>query len=119
MTPLYNKHGKVIAFLGRNNRIVGLRGESKAWINSNGSIHDYRGKHIGWWKDDHMRGRDGGVAAWVKGARALGVIPPIPSIPPIAPISSIEPIRPIASIPPIKPINKLSWSSDNFFEDVA
>lgn len=60
----------------------------------------------------YTRGHDGGVVAWCKEAEGLGVIPPVPSIPPIPPIPSIEPIRPISSIPPVRPINKKAWSSD-------
>ena len=116
MTPLYNKHGRVVAFLGLNNRVIGLNGESKAWINSNGNIHDYRGRHIGWWDGDHMRGHDGGVALWLRGAHNLGVVPPVPSVPPVPPVSSVEPVRPVASVPPIRPVRMLGWSSETFFD---
>lgn len=110
MKALYNRQGQTIAFLN-GTRIIDLKGKSLAWINNTGSVYDYSGRHIGWWQKDHMRASNGGVAMFLPGARNLGVIPPIVSIPPISPISSIEPIRPIPAIPPIKPIDRIGWAS--------
>jgi hypothetical protein len=57
-----------------------------------------------------MRGGDGGVVVWLSGARGLGVIPPLPSLPPLPPLPSLEPLRPLPSLPPLRPINTLGWS---------
>lgn len=110
MEPLYDHDGQVVAFLGKNGRIIDTSGQGIAWIHRTGSVYDYGGRHLGWWSNDHMRGPDGGVVVWRRGARGAGLVLPIPSIPPIPPIPSIESMRPIPSIAPIRPINRLSWS---------
>jgi 4-fold beta-flower domain-containing protein len=109
MIALYDRRGKVSAFLAANGRIVSRTGESVAWI-QNGSVYDYHGQHLGWWENNHMRGSDGGIVVWLQGATGLGVVSPVPSVPPVPPVPSVEPVRPVPSAAPVRPVNKLSWS---------
>jgi hypothetical protein len=111
MDALYDRFGKVIGWTDQNGRIMNLQGRDWFWQDDAGNVYDYAGQHHGWWKNGHWRGSDGGVLAWQPGATRLGVIPPVPSIPPIPPIPSIEQIRPIPSIPPIRPIDTMGWSN--------
>lgn len=109
MRPLYDKRGGVIAFLGENNRIVDLRGRSIAWIRDD-NVYNYNGRHLGWWLRDHMRGPDGGVMVWLRGA-SPGVMLPIPRLPPMPPLPELEPLRPLPNLPPLRPMRSLSWSA--------
>lgn len=108
--PLFGQQGYSDYFIYGNDRIVRPNGSSLAWIDKQGNVYGYDGNHLGWYENGCIRGHDGGVMAWQRNAKNLGVIPPIPQIPPILSIPKIEPIRPIHSIPPIKPIPKLDWS---------
>ncbi len=108
--PLFGQQGYSDYFIYGNDRIVRPNGSSLAWIDKQGNVYGYDGNHLGWYENGCIRGHDGGVMAWQRNAKNLGVIPPIPQIPPILSIPKIEPIRPIPSIPPIKPIPKLDWS---------
>lgn len=108
MNPLYDSRGKVIAFLRDNRRIIDLRGKSLAWIRGD-DVYDYRGQHLGWWIRDHMRGPDGGVIVWLRGA-SPGVMLPLPNLPPLPPLPELEPLRPLPSLPPLRPLNTMNWS---------
>lgn len=108
--PLFDSRRQPRYFRSRNNRIIGLDGSSVSWVDDSGNVYDYQGNHKGWFSGGYIRGHDGGVITWQRSTQGLGVIPPIPEIPPIPPIPKVEPIRPIPSIPPIKPIPKLGWS---------
>lgn len=112
LQPLFDARGKTAYFLEKNGRMINPYGESVAWMDKNGNVYNYEGQHQGWFKGGHIRGHDGGVMLYQPGAYDLGVIRPIPEIPPIPPIPHIEPIRPIPSIPPIEPIPSFGWSED-------
>jgi hypothetical protein len=111
VTPLYDRRGEVVAFLGPGGRIMSRSGQNIAWINSNGNVYSYSGRHLGWWDRDHMRGPDGGVVAWQAQARNLGIIPPLRSLPPLPPIPALEPIRPLPALPPLRSLNRFAWST--------
>jgi len=108
MRPLYDRDGRVAAFL-RGDRIVSIRGDSVGWI-SDGRVYDYAGQHLGWWDTTHMRGPDGGVVVWLKGAENLGIMLPIPLVSPMSPADSLEPVRPTPSSTPPRPPDKGQWS---------
>lgn len=111
MEALYNSAGRVVGYK-YDNYLIDSRGRHVAFIRE-GSVYNYSGHHVGWWRGDYARGSDGGVAVWQIGATGLGVIPPIPQMAPIPPIPSIPPIPPIPAVPPIAPVDRLSWSNTN------
>lgn len=108
--PLYDRNGRVAAFILSRSRIVTPQGRSVAWVRER-SIYDYQGGHLAWWYGDHIRDHSGQLMYWLRGA-STGLVHPIPQIPPIPGIPSIEPIKPIPSIPPMKPMRRLSWSQN-------
>lgn len=110
MEALFNKNGQAVAFLAEGGRIISLRGQSVAWIREDGNVYNYTGQHQGRWKGDHMRGPDGGVMLWVRGAN-IGISLPLSSLSPLPPLPVLEPLRPLASLPPLEPLNTLGWSS--------
>jgi hypothetical protein len=114
MVPLYDRAGSVAGWLGDGGRIIDRSGRSSYWIIRDGYIYDYHGRHRGWWANGHWRGRDGGVVVWTRGATNLGVLPPLPQLPPSPPLPELEPLRPPPSLPPLRPLNAMSWSRDTF-----
>lgn len=112
MLPLYDYTGSVVGWLGDSGRILNRSGQSAFWIAETGDIYDYRGEHHGWWDNGHWRGHDGGVVLWTQEARNLGVMPPIPRLPPLPPLPSLEPLRPLPSLPPLRPLDAMAWSRD-------
>lgn len=106
--PLYDRHGRAKAFLLDGKRIITLRGAPLAFFQS-GSIYDYTGRHLGWWEGQFVRGRDGGVGLWMRGA-STGLLMPLPSLPPLAPLPQLEPLRPLPQLPPLKPLPRRAWS---------
>lgn len=110
MEPLFDRHGRVAAFLGERRRIVSPAGESLGWIHENESVYDYRGGHLGWWDHDHLRAHDGSITLWLREAHDLGVVPPTPAEPPAAPTLRDEPPHPHVGEPPRRPANRRSWS---------
>jgi hypothetical protein len=107
-SPLFDSVGRAVAFLRDDARVISLTGQHVAWIRGQ-HIYDYQGRHRGWWYGDHARGPDGGVMVWLRNAR-LGIVRPIPQIPPIPPIPAIPPLRPLPSLPPLKPLKRMGWS---------
>jgi len=112
MTPLYDRHGHVYAWLDKpNGRIFGLDGKHRALIRGD-RVHDYRGRHLGWWEGDHFRDRRGAVGLFERGAQGLGVIPPIPRIPPIPPMRALPPLPGLPTLPSIRPIKQMQWAAE-------
>ena len=107
---IYDRNGNAVAFL-RGGRIVSLSGGSIAWLDSSGNVYDYRGEHLGWWHQGHMRGHDGGIVGWVRGAKGLGLFPPAPKqVPPLPPPGE-EPTRPLPNAAPLRPVHDKGWSA--------
>ena len=78
--PLHARSGEVYAWLDRGTgRIIGVRGAHLAFINGDG-VYNWRGQHVGWWHDDHIRDQAGRVALFLRRAKGLG-----PVLPRIAP----------------------------------
>ena len=85
MDPLFDRSGQVYGWLDMSaGRIMDRRGRHVALIRD-GKVHDYRGKHLGWWDGDHFRDRTGAVAVYERGASGLGFLAPLPALPPIPP----------------------------------
>lgn len=112
MKALYDRNGKVVFWLASNKMVVARDGSPAYWIAENGSVYDYKGQHRGWWDGDHWRGTDGGVVTWLRGARNLGVLPPLPQLPPLPPLPALEPLRPLPQLAPLRPLKAMLWSSD-------
>ncbi|EKV31919.1 hypothetical protein C882_2983 [Caenispirillum salinarum AK4] len=110
MTPIYDSRGYATAFVAPRGHIVSRTGRFLARITRGGNVHDLKGRHIGWWRDGHMKGHDGGVAGWTREARALPVTPPIVGDPPLAPGLGLSPTPAINDTPPIRPESKFAWS---------
>lgn len=111
MRALYNSRGACVGYLGPRGRIVARSGRVKAVIVGSGAVHDPRGRHIGWWREGYLRGRDGGVMAFRRGAR-LRVTPPMVGPPPLGPQDVLlTPVSPIRDTPPLMPAGRFAWSS--------
>src|SRR5262245_51041443 len=111
MEPLYNRSGRVAAWLQEDvGRIVGLDGRHLAFI-ARENVYDWRGNHVGWWADGHMRDAEGAVLLWLSTAENLGVSRPArgarPARPPLVP----TPPRPVRSVRPAPPARVTRWSS--------
>jgi hypothetical protein len=85
LKAIYDKSGRLIGWAGHNGRLMNRNGGSAFWINQDGNVYDYGGRHAGWWEGDHWRGPDGGIIGWQSGATRLGVTPPLAELPPLAP----------------------------------
>jgi hypothetical protein len=111
MTTLYEQHGKVYAWLDlESGRIYGLNGQNLAFIDDD-SVYDWRGKHVGWWQEDHIRDRQGAVALFMRNAGSIGVVKPVCSVAPVRPVKAVAPVRPVKSVRPVRPVRKLAWSA--------
>jgi hypothetical protein len=92
--PLHARSGEVYAWLDRGaGRIIGVRGAHLAFINGDG-VYNWRGQHVGWWQDDHIRDQSGRVALFLRRAKGLG---------PVLPRIASAPRRPIVAPVPRKP----------------
>jgi hypothetical protein len=118
MDALYDRTGSAVAFLD-GTRIMSLQGASLAWVDGSGNVYDYGGQHLGWWRQGHMRGHDGGVVAWMRGATGVGVPLPNAKRAPPSPRRSAEPHRQTPALPPPQPGGKLAWSSQSFGADAG
>ena len=118
MDAIYDRTGAAIAFLD-GARIVSLQGASLAWVDGSGNVYDYDGRHLGWWRNGHLRGRDGGVVAWMRGATGLGVALPHARLPPPPPRRSHEPHRQTPASPPAQPGGKHAWSVETCVADAS
>ncbi|RAI42163.1 4-fold beta flower protein [Rhodoplanes roseus] len=110
MEPLYDRQGRVRAWLqAEHARIVSLHGSHLASIDGH-SVYASNGQHIGWWKHGHMRNTRGAVVVWASEAFGLGVIRP-PQMP-----SPAEPEAPVVSdwharaTAPAHPARSASWA---------
>ena len=111
MKAIYDKSGRLIGWVGHNGRLMNRNGGSAFWINQDGNVYDYGGRHAGWWEGDHWRGPDGGVIGWQSGARTLGVTPPLAELPPLPPFPMLELPRPAAELARARPVTRPTWSA--------
>lgn len=108
---LYDQAGRVYAWLDTaTGRIHGRRGENLAFLDGN-SIYDWRGRHIAWWQDGHIRDRQGYAALFTANATNLGVVRPVRAVSPIRPVKAVAPVRPIKQAKPVRPVKRLAWST--------
>lgn len=110
MTPIYDSRGRATAWMGSRGRIIGRSGRVFGYVTRGGNVFDMRGRHLGWWRDGHMRGHDGGVMCWTRGARGLRVTPPIVGDTPLAPGFALSAEPSITDTPPLKPPQRFAWS---------
>ncbi len=109
MEALYDRSGRVYAWLDENGRIISLRGNHLAFIDDD-SVYNWRGKHIGWWRYGHIRESSGAVAVFTADATNLGVVRPVRQVKPVKPVKAIAPVRPVKSVKPVRPVRKLAWA---------
>jgi hypothetical protein len=87
MEPLFDQRGQVYAWLQTaTGRIINLNGQHVAFLVGE-NVYNWRGEHIGWWVNRHMRDRRGAVAVFARdatnlivGKPGLGGTPGIPGI---------------------------------------
>lgn len=109
MEALYDKSGRVFAWLDERGRIIGLRGNHLAFIDGD-SVYNWRGQHVGWWQDGHIRDNSGAVAVFTADASNLGVVKPVKGVKPVKPVKAVPPVKPVKAVKPIRPIKRLSWA---------
>jgi hypothetical protein len=112
MEPLYGQRGQVYAWLQSDTgRIISLRGQHLAFIVRD-NVYNWRGQHIGWWDNGHMRDRRGAVVVFTQEATHLIVGRPglggTPGIPGIAGV----PGKPGLAGVPGRPGNVGAWSKE-------
>jgi len=108
--PLHAKSGEVYAWLDRDNgRIIGVRGGHMAFINGD-AIYNWRGQHVGWWEDDHIRDAEGRVALFLRRAKGLGPVMPRIASAPRKPIVAHVPIKPPCAPKPVKADRAAVWA---------
>ncbi len=112
MIPLHDRTGIVVGFL--HNEWITDRGGRALAIISEGAVWNRRGSCIGWWNADHLRGLDGGVVAFIRGARSLGIQIPIAAAPARIP-RLVQPMGewPVGQVIS-RPANRLAWSKTDF-----
>jgi hypothetical protein len=109
MEALYDHSGRVYAWLDEGRRIIGLRGNHLAFIEGD-SVYTWKGQHIGWWGDDHIRDKTGAVAVFTATAINLGLVKPVKAVRPVQPVKAVIPVKPMKAVKPVKPVKRLSWS---------
>ena len=110
MEALYDRTGRVYAWLYEGEKIYGLNGANLALITDD-SVYAWNGAHIGWWRDGHIRDRFGAVALFTADAESLGVARPARSARPAVPARSASPAKPARSARPARPAKQVAWSS--------
>jgi hypothetical protein len=109
---LFDRRGEAVAWVV-DDRLIGPAGEGLAWLR-HGGVHSYAGRHLGWWCGDHMRGHDGGLVAFLKTARGLGMPLPVIATAPPAPMAEPEPRRGLADLGPEIAPEAAAWSGAEF-----
>ena len=110
MEPLFDKNGRLHAWLqGGSDHIFSLTGEPLAFITW-GNVYDWRGRHLGWWDQGHMRDYAGAVCVFTRDALGLIVAKPglggTPGFPGVRAVSGHPGIQGAPSRPP----NTAAWS---------
>ncbi len=110
LEPLHGRSGEVLAWLDRGaGRIIGPRGAPMAFI-SEDSIYNWRGQHVAWWEDDHIRDHAGRVALFLRKAKDLGPPPPRMTAAPRPPIVGAIPSKPAKAAKPDKAEPRPTWA---------
>ncbi len=108
MTPLHGRTGAVAGF-AYGDWILDQRGRALAMV-ANGAVWNAQGRCVGWWAGDHLRGLDGGVIAFVRGVRNLGLQMPIGAAVERTP----TPLQPVGrwtfGVAPTRPAARIAWS---------
>jgi hypothetical protein len=109
--PLYDRTGRVYAWLHQTGKIYGLKGENLAFVDGD-SIYAWNGAHIGWWRDSHIRDSVGYVALFAAEARITGVSKPVRAVRPVRPAREVSPANPLKGAKPVKPSWRSAWSAE-------
>jgi hypothetical protein len=111
MEALHDRTGRVHAWLDKaSGRIVNLNGRHVAFVD-NDSVYDLGGSHIGWWRDGHIRDRNGAAALFTADATNLGVVKPVRQVKPVQPVKAVAPVKPVKAVKPVKPVKQLAWAA--------
>lgn len=78
MEALYDRTGRVYAWLHETGRIYGLNGRNLAFIKDD-SVYLWTGAHVGWWQEGYMRDRNGAVGLFTADAESFGLVRPVRS----------------------------------------
>lgn len=111
MIALYDSTGTVRAWLHRAGRIYTLSGQNLAFVKED-SVYDWKGQHIAWWEDGHVRDSVGAVAYFTTRAKDLGGLSPFRQLVPIKPLLVTSPLKPRLALKPLKPRKRAAWSNN-------
>lgn len=112
MTPLHTQTGAVAGFV-HGDWILDRHGRALAMV-ANGVVWNSQARCVGWWAGDHLRGMDGGVIAFVRGVRNLGLQMPIAAAAERTP-SPLQPVgRWTFGVAPAPPAARITWSNTSF-----
>lgn len=111
MEALYNRSGRVYAWLDDRGRIISLRGKHLAFIHDN-SVYSWRGRHIGWWRDGHIRDSAGAVAVFTADATNLGLVKPVRHVKPVKPVKAVAPVKPVRAVKSVRPVRRIAWAEN-------
>jgi hypothetical protein len=106
MTPIYDRHGRVIAWL-RSDVIFDLNGAAQAFLKDDRVI-SYAGGHLGRLDRGFFRDCNGGAVAWLEGARG-GPLRPMRQLRPLRPMTQLLPLKPLIPLAPLKPLPQMTW----------
>jgi Collagen triple helix repeat (20 copies) len=115
MEPLYDQHGQVYAWLQvEAGRIISMHGQHLAFI-SGDNVYNWRGQHLGWWENGHMRDHRGAVVVFTQNATDLIVGRPGLAGRPGTPGIAGVPGRPGLSGVPGRPGRAGAWATEKPF----
>jgi hypothetical protein len=100
MTPIYDRVGKIVAWLF-NHRLILYCGRHVAFVDGE-AVYTLKGEYLGRFRSGFFRDPRGGAVAFVHGAKGgpplpfsqLQTLPPLPPLPPIAPLPPLAPLAP-------------------------
>jgi hypothetical protein len=108
--PLFDRLGAVFGWIDlQSGKIVNRQGRHSAFV-ANGSVYDWRGRHVAWWHDDHIRNHSGQIALFLRDAGGFGPAKPALSAIPVRPAIAVTPARPVTSATPARPARSASWA---------
>jgi hypothetical protein len=113
MDAIYDRKGHVVGWRD-GDEFMDLRGSYVAF-GVGGSVYSYKdGRHLAWWSDDVMRGRDGGVVSYLRTASGFGPMRPMLAMAPMRPMRAMRPMKPMRALSPARPMRSSSWSTTTF-----
>ena len=111
MEPLYDRGGRVFGWIDlESGRIRKPHGRHAAFVVGD-SVFDWRGRHVAWWQENHVRDSNGRVALFLRGAEGLGPAVPALAAVPARPAIAAVPARPALAARPARPARSASWAN--------